>query len=185
MYELARDLRRRALALHHRAFRLCRWRSRESGLARGARQMFGAKGQYERLSGSGDPTNDAVPFAQAARHLLLVQVHHGECSTLLRRRLRFQRQRDLSTPNLGKQQRTQAWGNGQGAASGGAPQPKTLPVRFHFSRSWGLPRRPAHQTEKPEDSLVFVEHCAIDDDERSWVFIAQARQGSHPAPVRA
>jgi len=35
----------------------------QHGLAGRARQVFGAKSQDERLSGSGDTTNDPVPFA--------------------------------------------------------------------------------------------------------------------------
>jgi len=35
----------------------------QHGFAGRARQVFGAKGQDERLSGSSDATNDSVPFA--------------------------------------------------------------------------------------------------------------------------
>jgi hypothetical protein len=73
----------------------------QHGFAGRPRQVFGAKSQAERLSGSGDATNDSVPFAQAARHLLLVQVHDFEDPVFRRRGLRFQRKRDLSDPDLG------------------------------------------------------------------------------------
>jgi hypothetical protein len=56
----------------------------EYGLGGRTREVLGAEREDERLSRPGDAAEDAVPFAQAPRDLLLMQVHDGKRTVLTR-----------------------------------------------------------------------------------------------------
>ncbi len=50
----------------------------EDGLLRGLGEMEAAVAEDERLAGTGDAVDDAVPLAEAAGELLLLEIHYAQ-----------------------------------------------------------------------------------------------------------
>jgi hypothetical protein len=72
---------------------------------RRTRQMFGAKGEDQRLARSSDAANNSMPLSQAARDLLLMHVHHCKRPVgWIVHHWFVQRQGNLSYTDLGKEQ---------------------------------------------------------------------------------
>jgi hypothetical protein len=79
----------------------------EDGLRCRTRHVLRAEREDQRLARAGNAANDAMAVAEAARKLLLVQVHHFQEAVVVRRRF-VERQRNLPDTKLGEEQSAQA-----------------------------------------------------------------------------